>query len=326
MIAIEVFSQSRTDFDALIARLAEESEVIAPRKTDVIRFERVSEAKDIDLSAQAYVPVKEWFFPQRQVIFEFTGEGITVPAQPAVERVFFGLRRCDLAAISHQDIVFTQQVDDPYYRAARERSTLIGYHCEQAPSAYCFCGSLGLPDFFDLMYYDRDDGFLVEVGSEKGRALVDRFPDLFKVTDRTITDEEKVIPGADRLDTTEISGLYDHPGWQQGVDLCLSCGACTSLCPTCYCFELHDEVSMADPTRGERTREWSSCQLPGFTRVAGDHVFRDDRASRFKHRIYHQLDYFKERYGVNMCVGCGRCISGCPTRIDFVGIINEMAQ
>ena len=64
--------------------------------------------------------------------------------------------------------------------------------------------------------------------------------------------------------------------------------------------------------------------LPEFTRVAGDHVFRKDREGRFKHRIYHQLDYYKDKYGEFLCTGCGRCIEGCPTRIDFVPIINEM--
>ena len=80
----------------------------------------------------------------------------------------------------------------------------------------------------------------------------------------------------------------------------------------------------SDLQKGERYREWSSCQLDSFTRVAGDHVFRNKREDRFKHRIYHQLVYFKERYGLNMCVGCGRCIKLCPTTIDFVDIINKM--
>jgi len=50
------------------------------------------------------------------------------------------------------------------------------------------------------------------------------------------------------------------------------------------------------------------------------------REDRFKHRIFHQLQYFKDRHGMNLCTGCGRCIRGCPTRINFVKILNEMQE
>jgi len=64
--------------------------------------------------------------------------------------------------------------------------------------------------------------------------------------------------------------------------------------------------------------------LKSFTRVANDYVFRESREERFKQRIYHQMQYFKERYGIEMCVGCGRCITHCPTNIDWVELLNEM--
>jgi sulfhydrogenase subunit beta (sulfur reductase) len=320
-----VFAQSKEAFEGFISDLSLISEVIAPTRTDVTRFKRIDSASQIDLSVQPYTPVKEFFFPQRSIVFEFNGDELSVPAYDTSEKVFFGLRRCDLNAIRHQDLVF-EGINDPSYTQLRTNTTLIGYHCETPPSEYCFCGSLELAEFFDLMYFDRGDHWLIEVGSEKGAALIERYRERFDESAVVITDEDRVIPGSDRLNSTDIADKYDDPAWQQGVDLCLSCGACTSLCPTCYCFEFKDEVSTADPTKGERVREWSSCQVSGFTLVAGDHVFRDDRASRFKHRIYHQLVYFAERYGVNMCVGCGRCISGCPTRIDFVQMINGMSD
>jgi L-lactate utilization protein LutB len=36
------------------------------------------------------------------------------------------------------------------------------------------------------------------------------------------------------------------------------------------------------------------------------------------------LEYFRERYNVTLCTGCGRCISFCPTRINWVDMINRM--
>ena len=239
-------------------------------------------------------------------------------------RVFFGVRLCDLNAIKHQDMVFIDEADDPYYKALRQNSYLLGYHCQEACSDYCFCGSVGLVDFFDLMFYDKGSYFLVEVGSEKGDEIIKKFKNFFKKSGQVLTEEDKIIRGTDRLHKKDISGLYHNPKWSRAVNRCLSCSACTTVCPTCYCFEIYDEVSTKNLKKGERKRQWSSCQLQEFTRVAGDYVFRKEREARFKHRIYHQLQYFKERYGVNLCVGCGRCIEGCPTKIDFVKIINEM--
>lgn len=319
---MEVFIFKKKRLNDFLDRLRQSYELIAPVKTDVVRFETIKNPKDIYLNKNSYFPLKEYFFRKQEVLFNFSGSKIKVPAAESKKRVFFGIRRCDLNAIMHQDVAFAGK--DPYYSSAREGSFLIGYHCNEAPSPFCFCGSLELKDFFDLMFYDRGEHFLVEIGSDRGKLLVDRFKNFFDFSDYRIGEKDKHIPGAERLEKKDISKLYGHPDWKKGVDLCLSCAACTALCPTCYCFEIFDEVTAKSALEGERKRKWSSCQLPEFTKVAGDHVFRKEREERFKHRIYHQLEYFKEKNGINLCVGCGRCIEGCPTRIDFVQIINEM--
>lgn len=299
--------------------------LIAPVKEDLVRFKAIRDAKDVHLDKNSYFPVKDFFFAKHEVLFTFDGKGFSAPKLKPMKRVFFGLRRCDLNGILHQDQVYAKDVIDPYYMARRKNSLLIGYHCPTAPSEYCFCGSLDLEECQDLMFFDRDDHFLVEVGSTEGERFIAKYRRFFSIAkDAEINPTDKKIPGSDRLKKTDIKALYDHPDWKKGVDICLSCAACTNLCPTCYCFEVHDEVSSHNVEKGVRTRQWSSCQLQEFTRTAGDHVFREKREERFKHRIYHQLDYFKETHGNNLCVGCGRCISGCPTRIDFVQIINDM--
>ncbi len=307
-------------------KLRESYELIAPVKADLVRFESIKDAKDIYLEKNSYFPVKEYFFRKQEVLFRFDGKKFTAPEPDYPQRVFFGLRRCDLNAIMRQDKVFIENSNDPYYTAARKNSCLLGYHCNTAPSPYCFCGSFDLKDFYDLMFYDMGKNILVEVGSEKGEFLAKKFSKFFKKTDAGIKPQQKIIPGTDKLQKKDISKLYGHPDWKKAVSLCLSCSACTALCPTCYCFSINDTVKFNDEKKVERKREWSSCQLQEFTRVAGNHVFRKEREERFKHRIYHQLQYFQEKYGTQMCVGCGRCIEGCPTRIDFVKIINEMKQ
>jgi len=321
---MQTFEQDKKTFNEFMIAIMKDFELIAPVKMDEVRFQKIKDLNEIYLEKNAFFPLKSFFFKPQQVIFEFNKQKIVMPKMKTPPRVFFGVRKCDLNAINHQDMVFIKDSQDPYYTEARQNSYLFGYHCNEAPSPFCFCGSMNLKDFFDLMFYDKKDHFLIEVGSQKGQKIVEKYPKYFKKANRLITQQEKVIKNTDRLRKTDISMLYDHPDWKKGVDKCLSCSACTALCPTCYCFEMHDEVKMSNPDKGERKRQWSSCQVQEFTRVAGEHVFREKREERFKHRIYHQLDYFKKKYGVNLCVGCGRCIEGCPTRIDFVEIINEL--
>ena len=312
------------ELDPLITAVANRYRVFAPVRTDAVRFQEVRDGKAIDLTENSYVPIKEFFFAEQDTLFVFDDSGLALRVVHVEPRVFFGVRRCDLNALSHQDLVFMEEPRDPYYAQRREASVLIGYHCPEPPSPYCFCGSMNLTDCQDLMFVPRPGYFLVEEGSERGRQLIHEFPSYFRETREGLRREDRVTPGADGLATADIAAFYDDELWEEGVRNCLSCGACTTLCPTCYCYEIHDEVELGDTRRGSRNRCWSSCQLKEFSRVAGDLCFRESRSERFRHRIYHQLDYFRERYNVTLCTGCGRCIGFCPTRINWVDMVNRM--
>ena len=36
----------------------------------------------------------------------------------------------------------------------------------------------------------------------------------------------------------------DHPRWEEVAERCLSCGNCTSVCPTCFCHSEVEEPSL----------------------------------------------------------------------------------
>ena len=311
------------NFTKFLAQLAKDSELIAPVKTDTTRYQVIKDSRSIYLDGQSYYPVKEFFFRVHQQIFAFQDGKTKINSPKPRPRVFLGLRRCDLNAIHHQDIGLCGEI---YYEHLREKTLFIGIHCWSTCNEYAFCGSLSLKDCYDLMLYEYKTYYLVETGTPEGDLFVAKYKQFFKKTNETITPEKKVIANADRLKVLELEPLFDNPHWQEGVNQCFSCAACVMLCPTCYCFEIKDSVNSDNLSSGERYRSWSSCQLRSFSRVAGNYVFRDKRDERFKHRIYHQLSYFKEKHGINLCVGCGRCISGCPSRIDFVKLLNEMKQ
>lgn len=320
------YSVTRQALSDVLNDVASRSELIAPVKSDLVRFEVVKdESQRLCLDEQAFFPAKEFFFPQSEELFTFEDGKFKSTLPPQRKRVFFGLRLCDLNAVARQDKALASDPTDPYYANRRSGALLLGLHCAKAMNEYCFCGSMGLHEGGDAMFYPRGNGFLVETLTPQGEAFVKTHRE-FKPTHASLSPKEKGAPqGTDRLHKKDLRLRFDRKEWQSGVDACLSCGACTALCPTCYCFEVRDERSLANPEKGKRVRAWSSCQLEDFTRISGGYVFRSSRSDRFKHRIYHQLEYFREKNGVDLCVGCGRCITGCPTRIDFVKIINSMA-
>ena len=317
-----MYKLQKADLNNFIVSLAGQYHVLAPVRTDAVRFQEVKSADAIDLSGNSYLPIKQFFFPQQETLFEFAGDQINVPLPESEKRIFFGVRRCDLNAVNHQDRVYLEEPQNPYYAARRKNTVFIGLHCAQPCNQYAFCGSMDLKDYHDLWMADRGDHFVVESGSEEGEKLARQLSSYLKPADGGPV--ERTTPGTDKLKTTKIAALYGNPEWESGVKWCLSCAACTSTCPTCYCHEISDTVEASDTSKGQRNRSWSSCQLKEFSRVAGDLFFREARNDRFRFRIYHQIEYYRERYGVTMCVGCGRCISNCPTRIDWVSIVNKM--
>jgi ferredoxin len=83
-----------------------------------------------------------------------------------------------------------------------------------------------------------------------------------------------------------------------------------------------------DLKSGKRDRSWDGCLLDGFTKVAGNHEFRKNRADRFRHRIYRKGKYVPSKIelsGQVACVGCGRCVSAClPDIANPVNVYNKL--
>ena len=97
---------------------------------------------------------------------------------------------------------------------------------------------------------------------------------------------------------------------------CLSCTACTQVCPSCQSFTIEDEPNI-DLKSGTRIRLWDSCQLQDYTKIAGDIIFRPTRLQRTRQRIMCKLRYSLKREGLMSCTGCGRCVDVCPKDINM---------
>jgi len=301
----------KKELNNFIENLMKDYEVIAPVHEGNTKFKIIKNIKEIFLKNITKIPVKKFFLPDDETLLKFKNGNIVEPKDQTLKRIIFGLRLCDLNAL----LVLDKVMIDPLYINKRKKTILIGLYCDD-PDEYCFCNSMELEDYYDLFFYPRGDKYYISIGSKKGRMLI-----------KDLTDAKEIftpkIKNTKTLKKKDISGYYRNDIWKSDADKCLSCGACTVYCPTCNCFDIKDDLAI-NLKDGKRIRTETSCQLRSFSRVAGGKIFRESRLSRFKHFVYHKIVYFKKQHNKYMCVGCGRCLRVCPTKIDWVNTINTL--
>jgi formate hydrogenlyase subunit 6/NADH:ubiquinone oxidoreductase subunit I len=179
---------------------------------------------------------------------------------------------------------------------------------------------------FDLSLTELLDGehrFLVEVGTERGAALLAAVPsrpptDVDLAAAQRVSDRATERMGR-RLDTDGVRellyGAVDSPHWADVASRCLACTNCTLVCPTCFCTGVEEVTDLAGD-EVERHRVWDSCFTTEFSYIHGGSV-RESTSSRYRQWITHKLAAWQDQFGTSGCVGCGRCITWCPAAIDI---------
>lgn len=313
----------------LVAGLSQGFEVIGPvAKGERFTFQRIESPDQLRLDYDTtLLPPKKLFFPAEEQMMRFrvADNEVVDDEVYAAPRVIFGLHPCDINALMLMDNVFMGEYEDPYYRARRETTMLVGVSC--TPTDECFCNAWGTDEVhwgFDIFLTDLGDRYFVSVRSVKGAELLDEFvatrdadeADTAAFQQRT---REFKASFAEDLDTSQLPLLldakFDDELWDRLGERCLSCGACSMVCPTCYCFDVTDKLE-ADGKTGTRVRTWDSCQFTEFAAVAHGQNFRDSRASRVKYRYYHKQWGYLSKFERVLCVGCGRCARACLAGIS----------
>jgi ferredoxin len=275
--------------------------------------------------------LKPWLFSARELLWESqrrndTGLRFTSHREQRRPLALIGARACDLAALALQDQHFLADIEDPYYAARRRGLFIVAVHCTQAADT-CFCASTGdgprAETGFDLALSESDAGFLIEIGSEPGSAVAAQLPleaaadGLAHAAKEEITAAAKAqqrrLPSRNLRDT--LFARLHAPHWDQVAERCLSCGNCTSVCPTCFCHAELDQPEL-DGAGSHHLREWDSCFSEGHSYLHG-FVVRPDTMHRYRQWLTHKLGSWHEQYGRSGCVGCGRCITWCPVGIDI---------
>jgi sulfhydrogenase subunit beta (sulfur reductase) len=279
---------------------------------------------------------KKFLYPPRATMFRASkaGKGFTISpggGEKPKKRAFIGVRPCELSAIRIQDKVFTGgPYVDAAYKAARDNAFIVAVNCT-VTGGNCFCASMGTgpgaTNGFDIVLTEvLESGkhyFLASAGSPQGEEVLDAVPrrEASEAETRTGLDAVAVAAGSQtkRMDVTDLPKIlkesFEHPRWDDVAKRCLACTNCTLVCPTCFCSTVEDSTDLSG-MHAERTKRWDSCFTLDFTKVAGGNIRPSIRA-RYRQWLTHKLSNWEDQFGTLGCVGCGRCITWCPSGIDI---------
>jgi sulfhydrogenase subunit beta (sulfur reductase) len=330
------------DLRLLLDAVAGEMDLYVPKKVgEHFVFNRYDLSAGVPTdfnNIRVCTPVKEFLFPLCEL-----AAILPEPFKPKDIKPFavFGLKDCDLRSLECLDKVFLEEeFRDPSYVARREKMFIISSDCFE-PGESCFCNIMGGRPFsqsgFDLNVSQVRDGFIIEVGSQKGKNFVAKHSELFTdVPDGALVKRDKNRAEVQKqLEQQNADLKFDVPikeimesgqdsdVWDVEAKNCVECQACTRVCPTCHCFYLYDTKQK---DYFSKMKMWDSCMRYAYAAVAGGANPRKILGDRLKHRLMHKFVYFLDRYGLEMCVGCGRCVDADAGGIDIRAILKKLYQ
>jgi len=339
---MELLQISKTDFAAFVKALTGGATQVVGVVKKGARFvyDVIEDSSALVLDYdETLLPPKAFLLPPKETLLTY------IPKDPRSyketrdtrQRVIIGIHPGDLAAIALLDRAFSEGQTDGNYLTRRSQTLLIGMYPTR-PSPYRFTSSMVKDEAYkaaDCMLIDCGNGTLaVETVSPKGKQLFkdgaakpasSAVAEKARLMKNAIKDESALPMERDEVPAF-LSGKEHHEIWEKLAKKCFSCGSCVMVCPTCYCFDVQDEVDLSLKT-GNRIRTWDGCTLKDFALTAGGHNFRKTAADRIRHRLYRKQKYLMERFGLPGCVGCGRCKRACVPDIAFpVDILAAMKE
>lgn len=232
---------------------------------------------------------------------------------------FTGLPLCDIAALN----IFIKQFKTSGLLPNRDDILIIGGECQ--PDDNCFCDQFsfkGLLDY-DLYIFKQNSDFIVKTNSWRGEQLIKKIglkkiPNTTNLKSKIKTEKIELDLTQKNIDNKEMT--FDY--WQKIANNCFGCGACSAVCPLCFCFDQDFETDLD----GEHHRRinWTSCFSPDFSQIQNGFDLRPSNRDRIYNWYHHKFVRGPKELGYALCVGCGRCITACPAHLNIKNIINSM--
>lgn len=323
------FKINNENFNNYIIELAKDYDIYGPvshknagkySDTNLVRYQKVDSFEQMDFSVKSNYSAKEAWMPLRETLFTFVNEDYVKPDLNRRKSIVF-LRSCDIHAVKRTDQIYLDnKFSDIYYQEKRDLIKFVLIGCaHEYDNCACVSYQTNKTDEYAMALNLREDHVLVDIKDEEfsifnNETETDVTPDY--VSENKIKVE---IP-----EHVELEKVINADIWDEYSTRCIGCGACNFVCPTCTCFSMQDIYYTDNKDVGERRRVHASCMIDGFTNMAGGHNFRSDKKDRMRFKAMHKVADFKERFGYDMCIGCGRCDDVCPEQILFSAQVNKL--
>jgi len=336
----------KESFEDFVAWLMSDSRLVAPvAKGPNFAFEQIDGPEDIRRIRMDYditiLPPKKFLLPRYEKLLDFGGRdpADVKPSVRAEQTVILGVHPYDLHGIATIQAAMSMDPKDANFLARRAATRIIGLNIQGYVNDHQFMADMGTVEppgsVADLFLTDIGDRYFVDIVTEAGstmRQSCELFrpagPEDHKARQaydiKKAANFPKKLPYHVRYLPELLDRNYDSLLWDAVARRCFSCGTCTNVCPTCYCFDVQDKLNL-DVASGVRQRSWDSCQLKVFAEVAGGENFREHQASRLRHRMFRKGKYILQRTGKTGCVGCGRCSLHCVAEISILEAYQQIA-
>jgi formate hydrogenlyase subunit 6/NADH:ubiquinone oxidoreductase subunit I len=295
---------------------------------------------DVNYKRTTLPPAKKILFPSTEelVRYKLDKKIDITPVINTEEIILFGINAWDLNGMNFLDRLFTTDFADDNYIAKRQNLIVIGMDTEPAETNFALqMNAEYVKTGFDLFMTELSNKYFIRVATPKGAELLKKYA---KINDDAVSgadfaEYENVLENYRKKFNlkVEVDSFYNcfeakysnKQLWEKISDKCFSCGSCNLVCPTCFCFNVTDDMKL-DLKNGIKSREWDSCMIPDYGLVAGGHNFRPNRANRLKQRYRCKLKTFVDKFGTYSCVGCGRCVEACLAKINIYEDINTIKK
>ena len=290
--------------------------------TDLTKYEEIEKIEDIEFNKKSNFSAKEVILPINQVLFYFT-ENEFKTGDVDEKKLMIFLRACDLNGVRRLDQIYLQNgiEKDFFYERLREKVKFVLIGCKES-YRNCFCVSMNSnkADNYSMGLNIREDEIYLDIQDDDLNVFDGQSCD-FEIDYVSSNNISVEVPR--NIDSVKLS---KHEMWDEYDSRCIACGRCNFVCPTCTCFTMQDIFYKENEKVGERRRVWASCQVDGYSDMAGGHSFRKKQGERMRFKVMHKIHDFNKRFGYDMCVGCGRCDDACPQYISFSECIDKVKK
>jgi sulfhydrogenase subunit beta (sulfur reductase) len=326
---------NKEEWNRLLIQLSGAGEhIFAPvRKNGSFDYEPIDDQNIAGIvynEAKPASPLKIFFLPLRL--------NVTSGAKTPQRTIILGAPACDIEGLKLLDAIYIdEKYIDETYLARRESAIIIGAPCHKTAD-HCHCTTYGLKPWpgegCDVSMSLAGEDILLTPTSEKGAGLVKEISSMVTVGEPGPGDIDSIIrrqeassaelaarniglPGTEA--TGKLTAAATMSFWKKHSSKCVTCGACSAICPTCTCFLLIDRPGF------EKIKQQDTCQYPAFERVAGGEDPLKELSVRFHNRYMCKYVWKPERFSVLACTGCGRCTDACIAGISKNDVIRDMA-